>query len=227
MASARTDGSRSLPIVILIVLLVAAAVGGGLYLRAHPIAPSRQPGAPAPAVPSPSDAGVPDGEQTAQISEPALFATLKKPATAMERARVFLEQGSGAASSASEGGVRESLGTPDGVTSETTENVHVPGQRDAIRTLHYAGMTVAIYHVNGSEPKDIVTGVRVTSPGRPLLWGLRIGAGRQQVIDLLGAPTTRQAGKLTYSDEEGYNSVTFLLGSGDTVREVRWDYYID
>lgn len=162
-----------------------------------------------------------------KIPEPAIFAHIRKPESKTMRSQLFLNSGSGVESSANEKEIIDSLGQPDSISSKKTPNIHNPEQLDTLRSMHYQGMLVSIYHVNSTEQKDIVTLVRVTFSARALLWGLRVGCSRQQVLDLLGSPAEEGSGEMVYSDEEGYASTIFTLADDGKVTDVRWEYYID
>lgn len=221
--------------VYVLYMLLGAALGAGIYAVTHRDSPLAQwlhlspPAAPAEtAVPAPIPEPTRPPAKPA-ISEPAYFADVTQPASKAECAQIFLEQGNGAIDASSESEIIKALGKPVRIEKKKIANIHEPSQADELRTLHFEGMTVTIYHVNSSEPKDILVGAEASSPKRPLLWGMRVGASRQQVIDLLGKPAKAEKNVLTYiaEDEPAVSTVTFKLAKDGKVTSVIWSYYID
>lgn len=120
----------------------------------------------------------------------------------------------------------DSLAPPLRVETEPTENRHVPGQIDTLRTLHYDGLRLTLYDVSASE-SVILTEIEVTGEQHALREGLRVGDARQAVEDALGPPDERENGTYVYEYGNGASHYLRLYFSGDAVFEIEWSFYYD
>ena len=126
--------------------------------------------------------------------------------------------------------IRRALGTPDDVTTEPFANQHDSTMTDTIIRLEYRDLTVALYRVTESRA-EILLQVVLSRAGRPMPFGIGIGARRDDVVAIL-APTREglddeRLETLEYQGGmESPGVVRFVLRR-DRVQRIEWVYFID
>ena len=103
-----------------------------------------------------------------------------------------------------------------------------PRRSDVVRTLHFAGLDLAVYHVSATGARFPMA-VTVTSAAYHSADGLHVGMRRGDVQALLGSPSARTAGTWLYR-VEAPRSAPYQLTvrfDGDTVAALRWSAYLD
>lgn len=117
------------------------------------------------------------------------------------------------------------LGPADSVTAEEIANRHVPGMRDTIYTLYHPGRMTRIHHPGGGG--DLLSMVEV-SDNRHLRYPI-LGLEVEALQIAFGPPDQSSDSSVVYrciSCVAGDDPVEFLL-EGDTVRRVRFHFYVD
>lgn len=121
--------------------------------------------------------------------------------------------------------VLDNLNEPRSVHEEPRENRHIPNQTDTLRTLHYDGLDLRVYHVSGG--KEILERVSVTSDAYEADDGLSVGMARSDVESLRGAPDERQNGTYVYDLGGELPTMLHVAFSGDEVSRLEWRYPVD
>ena len=117
------------------------------------------------------------------------------------------------------------LGDPLGVGIMTVQNRHNPDQTDRLCHLFYDGLTVTIYTVTDTG-QEFVTDLCITSDAYPVKWGLKVGAARDQMIKILGAPSEATTDRCRYEAPDVPSSVIFHLRN-DRVQRIDWHFFLD
>lgn len=126
----------------------------------------------------------------------------------------------------------DDLRQPARLEREAVENRHVQGQIDTIRTYYYEGLRLRVY-----DPSDgggeIVTDVRIDSPGYDHPLDFDIGAPRAKVRESLGEPEEVRDSDLRYligDDEDAPaaapNYLDVRIADG-RVSRLTWRFYYD
>jgi hypothetical protein len=146
-------------------------------------------------------------------------------ATAGERCAAFVANGL-AVAQRTRAELREEFGAPDTVIARTEPNRHVPGATDSLFAVRYPGLTVEIR--KPASGGDMAERVTVTYPRNLTYAEPGIGARETRVVELLGEPTTRETGRLTYECGTGPAPprVSFVIENA-AVSEVVFAFYVD
>jgi hypothetical protein len=109
----------------------------------------------------------------------------------------------------------------------TTQNRHVPMQTDEWHTVYYDGMIVKFYRAK-SAPGDLLSTLVLSDKKLIMPFGIRIGDGKEKVLQKLGSPTKIKEDELYYSlPYASYpETVTFRFSKG-ILKEVQWDFDFD
>lgn len=145
--------------------------------------------------------------------------------TAAERCAAFVANGLTVAQR-TRAELREEFGAPDTVIARTEPNRHSPGVTDSLFTVRYPGLTIEIRKPAGGG--DMAERMTVTYPRNLTYAEPNIGARETRVIELLGEPTAREAGRVTYECGAGTvpSPVTFVIEDA-VVREIVFAFYVD
>jgi len=125
--------------------------------------------------------------------------------------------------------IKNTLGKPLSESIENIKNLHDEEQIDQIHTLKYAGLEIKVYHVNYVEPYDFIIEITIDDDSQyPMKYGLKIGASKKAVSDLLGKPDKDNNGIMMYQTEEGdtYPTAIFHFDNG-SFKKVKWECYPD
>lgn len=117
------------------------------------------------------------------------------------------------------------LNEPGHVTVEPVQNRHQPSQTDTLRTLHYDGADVTVYHV--ADGKEILQNVTITGEGFDIPGGLRLGMSRSEVENLLGEADQEEAGAAMYEGAGPMPTRQFIHFEDDSVASFEWRFPID
>jgi hypothetical protein len=123
------------------------------------------------------------------------------------------------------------LPEPRAVRAEPTENRHVEGQTDTVRTYVYRGLEVEAYEVSGG--RTFVQRVEATSPAYETESGLAVGRTRGAVESVLGVPVEEDGPVAVYETDEGPTPTTvevrYETDAAGAERAVRitWRPYVD
>lgn len=121
--------------------------------------------------------------------------------------------------------VLDDMNEPQSVDEEPRENRHIPNQTDTLRTLHYDGLDLRVYHV--SDGKEILERVTVTSDVFETDDGLAVGMARSDVEALRGGPDERQDGTYVYDLGGELPTMLHVVFSGEEVSQLEWRYPVD
>lgn len=128
--------------------------------------------------------------------------------------------------------IRARLGEPVDADTSLQQNRHVPEATDSLFTLAYDGLTFELNRP-GPVERDLLTSVTLSSAGRELPGGFRVGSTTgASLIGRLGEPDgTRVTGDARVLSYElpglaADRFVDFHL-RGDTLRRVVWVPYVD
>lgn len=128
-------------------------------------------------------------------------------------------------------GIRARLGPPTTVEAVARANRHAPATDSLIR-WRYPGLSVALVR-SGYNGRELLTGVTATGGTLELPLGIRIGRSTgTQLAALLGPPfqTGARGDTLVVTfapPTEGADEYVHLYLARDTLRRVRWDFYVD
>lgn len=107
--------------------------------------------------------------------------------------------------------VKKTLGEPVRVTEEKSKNLYIEGGTDVIRTLEYAGVSVAVMKAaNGNEYIERVTITADTYR----FDGLAVGSSKDEVTGRIGEPTLVEGDSIYYSAGMGAAAVRFFFSGG-------------
>jgi hypothetical protein len=121
----------------------------------------------------------------------------------------------------------EKLLPPSRISKQPIPNTHWPAQIDTIRTLHYPGLEIIVYHVSASR-RDIVRTIRVSDDDWATRDGLSVGLSRAQVRTIKGEPDRLENDKWIYEVGDVLTWTTLHVDfEGDHVASLAWHYYID
>lgn len=120
------------------------------------------------------------------------------------------------------------LGSPQKIRKEKIKNIYDHNQMDETIEIYYDGLYIKIYNVKAVDgDKEMIEAISVFSNKYKIKWGLNIGCSRQQVKDILGAPSEVDNEKLTYSLDGNFpHQFDFFIKDGK-VYKIEWSYYMD
>lgn len=121
--------------------------------------------------------------------------------------------------------VLDRLNEPARVTTETQENRHVRGQVDTLRTLHYDGVSVTVYHVSGG--RELLHSLTIRSDDIASPEGVRLGMERAEVVRLLGESDENRDGALVYLQDGPMPRRFRVHLDGERVGRMEWIFPID
>lgn len=121
--------------------------------------------------------------------------------------------------------VLDRLNEPGRVTVEPVQNRHQPSQTDTLRTLHYHGADITVYHV--ADGKEILQNVTITGEGFDIPGGLRLGMSRSEVENLLGEADQEEAGAAMYEGDGPMPTRQFIHFEDDSIASFEWRFPID
>ena len=127
--------------------------------------------------------------------------------------------------------VRTKAGRPLAVATSTSANPYSP-TTDTVTLMTYPGLAFLLVRA-GTDGREFLTNLNVTSAKVALPTGLRIGTTtRQSLAELLGRPKNVQVfgdstvvGFAVPNDETGEVIQFYFLA--DTLRKIRWVFYVD
>jgi len=107
----------------------------------------------------------------------------------------------------------------------TMENPHVPGRRDEIRELWFDGLYMQVL-IPGRKRDFLLQEIAISASRYKVLYGLRVGAQRQAVEELLGQPDVHGDDYLEYMNASGVGSARIYL-KDNRVAKIEWEYRAD
>lgn len=125
------------------------------------------------------------------------------------------------------GEVLDRLRPPGSEEVETLQNRHDPEQVDTLRTLHYDGLTVEVYHVGGGSDREFIQSIEVTGGDYETAEGVQVGSTRTRVEEQLGSPATREGDAYVYELSDVTPNQLRIRFDGDTVSAMTWSFYVD
>jgi hypothetical protein len=117
------------------------------------------------------------------------------------------------------------FGEPESIHRDSEPNRHVEGAVDSLFTVRYPGFLMHIRTPRGG--RDMADHIMVRD-NRYLAWpGIGIGVAAERIEAVLGTPTRREPGALTYDCSEHVEQpVTFRLAGG-VVEAIEVAFYVD
>jgi hypothetical protein len=121
--------------------------------------------------------------------------------------------------------MRAMFGPPDSVRATTEPNRHLPEVTDSLFVLYYPGLTADIRkpHQGGDMPVH----VRVSDTRYLAYPQVGVGVPLDNVIRLLGEPTSRAATSLSYDCGIGAEQPVIFHFDAGRVSSVEIQYYVD
>ncbi len=141
------------------------------------------------------------------------------------RLQTLLESGHDREPDTQQLSVLDRLEEPNRVSVDTQANRHTRGQTDTLRTLHYDGAEITVYHVSGG--KELLQHVAVTGPELESPEGVRVGMTRREVENMLGEPSEHQNGAHVYLQGEHMPTRFYVYFENDDVSRMEWLFPID
>ena len=132
---------------------------------------------------------------------------------------------------ADDGPFLRTLRPPRSTRVEPVANEYVAGQVDTLRTRVYDGVTIQAYEVSGG--KTFLRQIDVTGGDYGTRDGLALGATRDEIEALLGAPERADGPSATYSTGSAETPMTIVVDyepdpdGTERSATIRWIPYLD
>lgn len=127
--------------------------------------------------------------------------------------------------------IGDRLGPPVETVAEPTQNRYVAAI-DSVFELRYPGLSFLVYRVS-ADGRELLMSIWLTDPGHDLPGGIRVGrTDRAALLARVGPPAETDSAadtlRLWYQrPTEGAEEYVQFHTLRDTVRAVRWIYYVD
>jgi dienelactone hydrolase len=106
-----------------------------------------------------------------------------------------------------------------------TQNPHVSGRMDEVRDLWFDGLYMQVL-VPGRKKDFLLQELEISNSRYKVLYGLRIGAQRHAVEDLLGPADVLGSDYLEYMNALGVGTARFYV-KDDRIAKIDWEYRSD
>ena len=107
-------------------------------------------------------------------------------------------------------------------TVSTTQNPHVSGRMDEVRELWFDGLYMQVL-VPGRKKDFLLQELEISKSRYKVLYGLRIGAQRHAVEELLGPADVLGGDYLEYMNAVGVGTARIYL-KDDRIAKIEWEY---
>jgi len=143
-----------------------------------------------------------------------------------QKVDLFLEKGLRFSLGDSLAEITAKLGEPLKKNVIEKKNKHYPDSIDQLYELFYEDLFIRIYHVSESN-RDLIVTVEVTSNKYDILFDLKIGSLKSQVLQSLGPPDEEKTNLLRYYGSEYSMETLDFLFKDDKLVAISWYYFLD